>query len=636
MRPLPLASLSAKITAGVVATVLLIGGGSFWILQDFYRKQMIDSLAESTTVQGELIEQSLRYAMHTRSLDLLAEMVSSLASQKGIENVMILNKKGAIRYSSDDEQRGRVLARSDPTCNICHQEGLSVRGRTVVFDAEDGNRVFRNVNPIINSESCMGCHPARDQVNGVLIVDYSMSGIESSLEASSRNIWLSAVTLAVAITAVIVLLMRRMVLQRLRGLVHVVDSIEAGRLDEQADAHGADEISLLSRHLNQMARSLDQSVTNLREREAFLDAVINSADDGIVVVDDRLRVVTANWAYEALRGRDRQELIGTHCNTVELCHLCDEDQCPALATFRTGEVTHRTRSVAGQDGSLRHYEISASPLRNASGRPQVLEAWRDITRRRQIEAQLANSERLASLGLLASGISHEINNPLASITTCLDGLRRRLRASGNRQVPEELPEYLELIRGEVDRCRDLTERLKVLGRKPRQVRQPVDLSAVVRDTLALVRYEAKKNSVRIEENLAADLSPLIAEESQVRQVVLNMVLNAIQAVDGPGWLRVCTSLAPGGLLEIKVADSGRGIEARDLEQIFEPFYSTHQDRRGTGLGLFISKIIVDQMGGSIQVESAPGEGATFTILLPAGPESAGPSAPAATGEESES
>jgi sensor histidine kinase regulating citrate/malate metabolism len=172
--------------------------------------------------------------MHTRSLDLLAQMVHELADQKGIENVMILNKQGMIRYSSSAEQEGRVLARSDPTCNICHQRERSVRGRTVVFDTEAGTRVFRNVNPIVNSESCLSCHNARDRVNGVLIVDYSMSGIESTLKTGARNIWLSAVTLAVAITAVIVVLMRRIVLRRLKCLVRVVDSIEAGKVDEQA------------------------------------------------------------------------------------------------------------------------------------------------------------------------------------------------------------------------------------------------------------------------------------------------------------------------------------------------------------------------------------------------------------------
>jgi len=612
----PISSLSAKITAGVVATVLLIGVGCFLVLQDYYRRQMIDSLAASTTVQGELIEQSLRHAMHTRSLDLLGEMVRSLANQTGVENVMILNKKGSIRFASDPEERGRVLAKSDLTCKICHQKGPSVRGRTVAFDSGHGTQVFRNVTPILNGKSCWDCHTPKDRMNGVLIVDYSMAGIEASLRASARTMWLSAIFLTVAITGVIVFFMRRIVLRRLEGLVRVVDSIEAGEIDAPTDVRGGDEISLLSRHVKRMTDSLNRTLGSLRQREAFLDAVINSADDGIVVVDEHRRVVTANRAFERLVGAGTGALVDTPCTCAMLCSDHDSEDCPALRTLRSEEGQHCIRSVTCPDGNLRYYEISDSPLQNVGGRRQVLEIWRDITERRELEAKLAHSEHLASLGLLASGVSHEINNPLASITTCLDGLTRRLRAGDGRQVPTELPEYLELIRGEVSRCRDLTDRLKLLGRNPRPVRQSVDLSAAVHDILALVRYEADKNPVRIEVDLSATLCPVIADESLVRQVLLNVVLNAIQAIDGPGWLRVSAREGLEGFVEVGVADSGRGIDPAELHRIFEPFYSGRADGRGTGLGLFMSKIIVDQLGGSISVSSTPGHGTRFTILLP--------------------
>lgn len=614
----PFRSLTARITLAVVATVLVIGGGSFWILQGFYRKEMIRSLASSTTAQGELLEQSLRYSMHARALDLLAGMVQSLADQKDVENVMILNKKGVIRFASDPEQKGRVLSRSDPTCNICHMHGPSIRGRTVEFKTENGERVFRNVNPILNSESCYECHSPEDKMNGVLIVDYSMAGIESSLKGSAGKMWLSAIILSFAITGTILFLMRRLVLLRLGRLVHVVDSYEAGRLDESVEIGGSDEISLLSRHLSRMARSLDRSLTSLRERQAFLDAVIESADDGIVVVDDQMRVVTANRAFETLSRDAPDDAMMIGCDCSKVCALHQPGECPARLTFDSGEATHRIRSLTGDDGRVRHFEIFASPLRKPSGRSQVLEVWRDITRRRELEAQLANSERLASLGILASGISHEINNPLASITTCLDGLRRRLDRGDGRQIPDELPEYLGLIRQEVGRVQDLTERLKVLGRRPLHERQPVDLNGVVHDILFLVRYEAEKNSVQIQEALAPDLHPLMADDAEVRQIVLNIVLNAIQSLDGPGWIRISTRTTDGGFHEIEVTDSGRGIDPADRDKIFEPFFSARPDGRGTGLGLFITKIIVGRLGGSIGVSSTPGGGTRFVISLPAG------------------
>jgi PAS domain S-box-containing protein len=622
MLRVPLRSLSARITVGVVATVLVIGCGSFWLLQTFYRRQMIESLADSTTVHGKLVEQSLRYAMHTRSLDLLAEMVRSLGDQKGVEKVMILDKKGVIRYSSNQAEHGRVLSPTDPTCMICHQTDAAVRGRTVIFATGGGRRVFRNVNPILNSDSCFGCHPSRDRVNGVLIVDYSMAGIQASLDNGARKMWVSALALALGITVVIIGLMRWLVLNRLRTLVQMVDSIEAGHLDGLAQVRGADEITQLSQHLNGMASTLDQSLRDLRDREAFLDAVINSADDGIVVVDELMRVVTANRAFAQMLGAAPGGVAGQPCQCVASCLTVDANRCPARTTFDTGEVTHRVRSVTAADGAEHTYEISCSPIHLDGATRQVIEVWRDITRRREIEAQLANSDRLASLGLLAAGVSHEINNPLASITTCLDGLGRRMRQHEGGPPAAELAEYLDLIRGEVARCCELTERLKVLGHRPRPTPQAVDIGAAIRDTLALVRYLAENRGVAIELDAAAGVPPVHADEQQVRQVVLNLVLNAIQAVEGPGWVRVSTRAGDPGTAVIEVADSGVGIAPRELTQIFEPFYSSRPDGRGTGLGLFITKIIVEQFGGSIAVASTPGQGTRFTVVLPTAPSAA--------------
>lgn len=609
-------SLSARITAGVVLAVLALVGGSFWVLQAFYRRQMIESLADSTTVQGKLVEQSLRYAMHSRSLDLLGEMVRGLGAQRGIEKVMILNKANVIRFSSDPAERGYVFAATDPTCRVCHRDQTSGRARTVVLNM-GGRQVFRNVNPILNSPTCFACHPAQDRLNGVLIVDYSLAGLEASMAAGTRKMSLAALTLVLVMSGVVILLLRRLVLRRLEALVGVVDAIEAGHMERSADTDNADEISTLAGHLNRMASSLDQSLSDLRERQAFLDAVISSADDGIVVVDQELRTVTCNRAFEALLGPLPQERFKAHCQCTAPCAAGSSGECPALGTLATGNVTRSIRSALGPDGMVRCFEVSASPLRDAGVGPRVIEIWRDITRRRELEAKLANSERLASLGLLASGVAHEINNPLATITTCLDGLRRRLRSADEAEFRLELEEYLGLIRSEVTRCSDLTNRFRLLGARPKGIAQPIDLAAVVRDSLALVRYQAEERGITIEETLSAEVGPVLVEESQLRQVVLNLLLNGIQAIDGAG--RLAVTIHPDGaeFIVMEVADSGRGISVGDLPQIFEPFYSARPDGRGTGLGLFICKVIVDQFGGTIGVASAPGQGACFTVRLPA-------------------
>jgi len=617
---LPHTSLSVKITAAVVVTVLLIGGSSSLVLRNLYREQMVETMAASTTVLGELIEESLHHAMLTGSPDRLMEMVQSLAGQEGVENVMILDKKGVVRVASKGEDIGRVMAKSDPTCSICHIGGPSVRGKTVIYDSGDEHEVFRNVNPIPNVQSCWECHPKEDPLNGVLIVDYSMERIETMLDDSSRKFWLLAAVLAIATASVIIVFVRRLVLLRLIGLVKAVDSIEEGQLNRPIRVEGVDEISRLGEHLNRMASSLHKSLRDLRQRELFLDAVINSADDGIVVLDENMNVVAANKAFEKLMGAKANELIGERCKWHDFCKGHDPGLCPTRLTLQTGEGARCVRRVKQGEIGFRCFEITSSPLINVEGPPQVLELWRDISERREMESQLAQTERLSSLGLLASGISHEINNPLASILTCLDGLRRRQGTENGDQYPDDLPEYLELIRGEVERCRVLTKRLQMLARKPRYVRQPIDLSAVAHDIVALVHYEAEKSSVKIEEELAPGLGPLLTDESMVHQVILNILLNAIQSIDGSGIVRIVTSSNSKGLIQIEIIDTGRGIEAAVLQKIFEPFFSARPDESGTGLGLFISKVIVDQLKGSIEVESVPGKGTHFTIIFPTSPD----------------
>jgi PAS domain S-box-containing protein len=607
-------SLGTKIALIAAFAVITIGAASFHFLQGFYRQQMIESLADSTTIQGELIEETLRYSMHTRSLDLMAEMVRRLANQKGVEKVMILDKRGAIRFSSEGAETGRVISRTDPTCMICHRDEPSSRGRTVIFEDGQEEAVFRNVNPILNSESCHGCHRPSDRVNGILLVDYSMDEIEASLGASGRKMWLAAIILVLAVTLLLLVLLRRMVIERVSGLARAIDSFRPGHGVPILPVGGADEISLLGTHLNRMMNTLDQSFDDLRRREAYLDSVINSAEDGIVVVDDQLKIVKANRAYESLRGGDRGDLIASLCCEGPICEARDPNECPGHLTLQSGETTRRIRTVVAGDGTSRHYEISASPLVPTADRPQVLEIWRDITLRRELEAGLAHSERLASLGFLASGISHEINNPLASITACLDGLRRRMH-EGNENIPEELPMYLELIRGEVSRCSELSNRLRGLGKKPREVREAVDVRVVAEETIALVRFEAKKRLVDVEMTADAKLRPILSDESQIRQVLLNLLLNAIQAIDGRG--HVMLHLAPDrGGVRIEVEDDGRGIEAKFLPTMFEPFTSSRPDARGSGLGLFISKVIIDQFGGSIAATSRLGQGTRFTVWIP--------------------
>jgi two-component system NtrC family sensor kinase len=276
-------------------------------------------------------------------------------------------------------------------------------------------------------------------------------------------------------------------------------------------------------------------------------------------------------------------------------------------------------SRSGPDGKERVIEIHASPLRAPDGSiTQAVEVRRDISERRQMEGILAHSEHLSSLGLLASGLSHEINNPLGAIATSVAGLRRRLSSQPgiSAEAAGMLEKTLGRIGKEVERGRAITHRLLRIARPPGSVRSLVDVNHVVEEIVAILSHDIRRSGITTQLELGGNLPPLRGDESRLGQVVMNLTLNAIQAMtENGGELRIATC-ADNGTIRIEVEDDGCGIPPQLLKRIYEPFFTTKPVGKGTGLGLFITHRLVTEMGGAVQVRSRPDEGTAFTIRLP--------------------
>ncbi|MFQ5893457.1 MAG: ATP-binding protein, partial [Nitrospinota bacterium] len=286
-------------------------------------------------------------------------------------------------------------------------------------------------------------------------------------------------------------------------------------------------------------------------------------------------------------------------------------------TFETGRLHKTLVTVPDEAGGERTLEIFSSPIRGPDGSvEQVVEVVRDITERQRLEATLIHSEHLASLGMLAAGVSHEINNPLASIATAIEGLRRRFaERSGGWEEPAEVAEYLELVQKEVSRCKRITDKLLILARHGPSEARWVDLRVAVDETVSLVGLEADRRGVALSVSWDDDRLLVKADDGQLRQVLLNILLNAIQATEAGGSVVVGGTRTDDGIA-VSVTDTGCGIPPGEIKRIFEPFYTKKPTGQGTGLGLFISKNIVLDHGGDIIVESRLGAGTTVTVLLP--------------------
>jgi len=244
--------------------------------------------------------------------------------------------------------------------------------------------------------------------------------------------------------------------------------------------------------------------------------------------------------------------------------------------------------------------------------------WSDITTLAEVQEQLARSRRLATMGQLAAGVAHEVNNPLAAITTCAEATLRDLKSSDDTaRLAEERrwDYYLEEIVRQALRCKEITRGLLNLSRQKRARREPVDLNRVVTQAAQLFVKRGADVGVAVSVQTDPSVGEVATDEAMVRQVLDNLLSNALDALPGGGRIEVSTVLE-GERVRVEVADTGAGIPPETLARVFDPFFTTKDPGRGSGLGLAISLTLAEAMGGALTVESKPGAGSRFRLWLP--------------------
>lgn len=271
------------------------------------------------------------------------------------------------------------------------------------------------------------------------------------------------------------------------------------------------------------------------------------------------------------------------------------------------------------DGTQLWIEVSGSARLDESGMIVFEALVRDVSHRRRMDdqsrdlhEQLVQADKMAALGQAISGVAHELNNPLATILSWAERL-------SERELDEQARRGVDVVLGEAERAARIVRNLLTFARKRQSTRAQVDVSAVVRDTLALRAPDQAAHDIDVRTELAAALPGVFADSYQIQQVLLNLIINAEQAMrasHGRGVLTVRTMTA-GDAVRIEVDDDGPGIPAEVRARIFDPFYTTKRVGEGTGLGLSVAYALVQEHGGQITVDAAPGGGARFRVDLPA-------------------
>ena len=613
MMKLRFASMTVGLALGVTAAVVVACTVAAYIFSVRHFQSLLATEHSSALAEGELIRTALEHQMVGNDRTLIAQMVESFGKQSRVEQLVVLDRNGVERYASKPGTAGNDFRIDSPTCQACHRDPPERRGSSRVIETRGGT-ILRTVVPIHNRQECYQCHNPSQEINGILILDYNAGEVRAAMTRDLR--WMVAGTglLTFVIVGAIALVIRVSVLRRLKRFETTARLISQGDLERRVPAEGSDTLAWMAQEFNAMADSVSGLVGEVRTQREQLETVINSIDDGIVVLDPERKIMAANDAFLQRAGNSREQALGCCCNQLEpgACKLSD---CPTLACLRSGVRQVRIHERKTGNDTVAWEEIHASPILDAKGRlTQVVEVWRDISERRAAEAKLAESYRLASVGVLASGFSHEMNTPLATTLMCVEGILREAPAGQDGQMDQvRIRENAAIAREQILRCRGITQHFLRLSRGQRHAGDIVDLDAALAAAQRLVAPTARANSVEVAVRPSAATLHVRADEAELQDLLVNLLLNAIQASKPGGKVVVATG--GGDAVHIRVTDDGCGIAPEYRQKIFEPFFSLRKD--GTGLGLFLSLNAVRSWGGDILVESIPGKGSVFEVVIPA-------------------
>ena len=353
-----------------------------------------------------------------------------------------------------------------------------------------------------------------------------------------------------------------------------------------------------------------------------LAGILLSAMDAIITVDVDQRIVLFNPAAEQMFRCTAGDAIGQPIDRFIPGRFRGAHR-DHIHKFGEAKVTNRRMGALGAVSGLRAdgeefpAEAAISQV-EAGGQKLYTVILRDVAERKRLEEQLRQTERIAELGTLASGMAHEIGTPMNVILGRAEFLQRKTK-------DPDTAKGLQTIVDQVERITRIMNQLLTFARRRPIDRRPTNLNKVVEDTLEMVREQFKRHRIELKTDLAAALPLVEADPDQVGQVILNLAINALHAIGEEGTLRVGTSVAavldgsggvPTDMVELSVSDSGHGIAPEDLDKIFNPFFTTKEAGKGTGLGLTVVHGIVQEHGGQIKVESETQKGTTFRILLP--------------------
>ena len=584
----------------------------------FTSEQFEDHYREKAVLIWKHVIHDLEQGMILKDHRGILDTLQSYRTYKEVEELRVFNREGEEVFSVTP---GPALEKVKETL----RGGEPIHFQSVV----NNQRVETHIVPLANKPACYGCHGDKEKFNGALLLSLSLEEMQKNLARQVLKYLILFGLTTLVISTVTLFGIDRLFLKPLQRLQQGAKTMERGNFGHEFPATTKDEIGDLTENFNRMARKLHGFFNELEEKNRSLteqyllvsraqkewQETFDGITDQIAVIDKDFKIQKANRAFRDYYSLPPSGPVHQECYTLfRTCFQfpCPQSRdCPHLLSIQNRKTItneyHDTRT--GRLLVLSFYPFAISEGDFAG----TVFIAKDVTERKQHEVQLIMNERLAALGQMASGIAHEINNPLATIRACTEGLRSRIDQSKIDLVL--FKDYLGMMDEEVNRCKGIITSMLSFVRKRTVEKKEVDLREVVEKSLDMMSFQGRLKDVELIRNYREAMPLVHGEENELRQVFLSIIGNALDAMDGEGRLTVAVD-ADDSTAFVKVSDTGPGIPSAIVEKIFDPFFSTKSERGGTGLGLSIANKIIKEHGGRIELVPEEMKGATFKITFP--------------------
>jgi two-component system phosphate regulon sensor histidine kinase PhoR len=579
-------SIQWRIAIPIILLILASMGILGYYLVNFARNTQIDNLRSQLKSEARLTaEASQPRFLDPQQRDTIDDLTKNLGREIDTR-VTIIASDGTVLGDSEEDPLTMENHATRP--EVIDALALGI-GESTRYSTTLGQRMMYVAVPITS----------QGEIVGVARVALSLSAVETSVSHVVRTI-IIAMAIAASLAILATTLITRSISQPIKQVTKAAQRIASGKLDQKIPVLTSDESGQLAQAFNEMSLSLKEMVKTISEERSKLATILSSMADGVIMTDSEGTIMLANPAAENLFDFKKNEVVGRPL--IEVVHDYEIDE-----VLKSCLKTAREQTTQLESGAARRFiRVIAIPLmtERLTG---ALVLFQDLTELRSLQTMRRE---------LVGNISHELRTPLATIKAIVETIQ-----DGAIDDKEATKKFLARVNDEVDRMTqmlaELTELSRIESGKAKLKLETVNLNLIIEDVIARLNPYAKSQRVALLSELPDDLPPVHADNERIRQVITNLVHNAIKFTPS-GGKAIISAKPERDSLVVSVCDTGIGISKEDLPHVFERFYKADKARAGggTGLGLAIAKHVVQAHGGNIWAQSEEGKGSTFSFSLP--------------------